>query len=483
MIFFIYSTLLFNKKLVQDNEVADKVLEVLYIPTVVLVIFSIIFISYAHSSFIKFRQEEFGLFMYLGMSKKQIFKLIVIENGLIAIASMITGIVTGAVFSRLFFLLVLKVLKVKGIDFYISYKSLLLTLGIFATVFLIVILISLISAFRLQPLQLLKSKRISQKNKVSNPGLALIGIAMMVASIVFLCLGFASKDGMDSGTLLMLTITCLAGLYVSVSQFGGLLLKLSKKRKQFYYKNLTLITGIDYRFKQTKKIIFTMAIMVMITTFYCGFIVYTLSSAEKTAIENNPFHIAICQTCNKSNLSEAGVKEFLLKGETELTEYKTLEILNINELYENIEDERKVISVNSLNELVGSNFQLEKGKYIRLYQYPEFNRSEDNSYLRKDLTLKCENLIKTLKNSEVLYKTLFNRIKYNYSDLLVLNNYDYENFKSRLDSSSIEKLHLLNFKDWRKTWSIVSKLNNDLIKAKEGSEELEGLLKIESRIG
>jgi len=435
------------------------------------VIFSIIFISYAHSSFIKSRQEEFGLFMSIGMSSKQILKLIVIENGLIAIASMITGIVTGAVFSRLFFLMVLKVLNVKGIEFYISYKSLLLTLTVFTIVFLMVILTSLITAYKLQPLQLLKSSRIAQRNKVSKPVLALIGIAMMVFSIGALCASFASKAVMDSETFLLLTLICLAGLYVSISQFGGLLLKLSKKSKKFYYRNLTLITGIDYRFKQTKKIIFTIAIMVMITTFYCGHIMYILSFAERTAIDNNPFDIAVLEAYNENGFSEADFKVRISEKGVELTEYKTLEILNVNELYDQGEEvERKVISVNSLNELTNSNIELEKGAYIRLYQYPEEEELETNAYNRKDLVLKYGELIKSLKNQEVIYKKCFNIMKYNYEELLVLNHFDYESFKSRSDSSNIEKMHLLNFKDWRKSWTVVSKLTKDFSKAKETSE-------------
>ncbi|MBU3099033.1 MULTISPECIES: FtsX-like permease family protein [Clostridium] len=56
-------------------------------PGVMVMLFSAFFIFYAQNSFIKFRKKEFGLFMVLGMTNKNIQRMMIIENGLIAIFS------------------------------------------------------------------------------------------------------------------------------------------------------------------------------------------------------------------------------------------------------------------------------------------------------------------------------------------------------------------------------------------------------------
>ena len=103
MTFFMYSTLMFNDKLSNSDQLAKGALDTLKIPSVSLGLFSIVFISYAHSTFIRGRKKEFGLFMNLGMSISDIRKIILYENILIGVAAIILGIISGLVFSRLFF--------------------------------------------------------------------------------------------------------------------------------------------------------------------------------------------------------------------------------------------------------------------------------------------------------------------------------------------------------------------------------------------
>ena len=82
-------------------------------PGVMVILFCTFFIFYAQNSFIKFRKKEFGLFMVLGMTIQNIQRIIFLENGLIAIISLITGLVSGTIFSKLFYLVIIKIIEVK----------------------------------------------------------------------------------------------------------------------------------------------------------------------------------------------------------------------------------------------------------------------------------------------------------------------------------------------------------------------------------
>ena len=66
MTFFMYSTLMFNNKLSNSDQVAKGVLDTLMIPTVALGLFSLVFISYAHSTFIRGRKKRIWIVYEFG---------------------------------------------------------------------------------------------------------------------------------------------------------------------------------------------------------------------------------------------------------------------------------------------------------------------------------------------------------------------------------------------------------------------------------
>ena len=73
-------------------------------------IFSAIFLFYTNSFLIKQRKKEFGLYNILGMEKRHIAKILFIETAYTYIFGTAAGIAIGALFSKLTFLLLLKIL-------------------------------------------------------------------------------------------------------------------------------------------------------------------------------------------------------------------------------------------------------------------------------------------------------------------------------------------------------------------------------------
>lgn len=74
----------------------------LYAPFLVIRVFAVLFIVYAQMAFLKFRKSDFGLLMVLGMTSHNIRKIILFENSMIALASILTGLGAGTVFSGIF---------------------------------------------------------------------------------------------------------------------------------------------------------------------------------------------------------------------------------------------------------------------------------------------------------------------------------------------------------------------------------------------
>ena len=86
----------------------NDLIRVLGFGSYIVAIFSVIFIFYANSFLMKRRTKELGLYNILGMEKKHISKIMFYEVLIISIITIILGIITSIVFSKLVTLLVIK---------------------------------------------------------------------------------------------------------------------------------------------------------------------------------------------------------------------------------------------------------------------------------------------------------------------------------------------------------------------------------------
>ncbi len=121
-IFFSFAVYLFHPKLhMTDINYALNIL--MTISEVVIVFFSFFFLLYSIGTFLKVRKKQFGILTVLGISQKQLKRLIFLENMLIGILSIFFGIQLGLVFSQ-FFLLVTAKLRMYQVYIYIGLQVL-----------------------------------------------------------------------------------------------------------------------------------------------------------------------------------------------------------------------------------------------------------------------------------------------------------------------------------------------------------------------
>lgn len=454
MIFFMYSTLLFNDKLTNSTELEKGVSDIIIIPNIALIVFSIFFISYAHSTFIKGRKKEFGLFMNLGMSISDIRKLILVENGLIAITSIVFGILSGTILSRLFFLFIMNIIDVVGVSYHISFINYIFSIGVFGLIFAIAVITTIIVTSRFQLVNLLKVNRVSGKNRVSSPIIGIIGMTILVGALILLYISFNDIDGR---LLLWLTILCVIGLYITISQLGSSILNLTKKRSKVYYNNLLLTTSLNYKFKQTKKIMFIIAVLVMVTIFYSGHCLNLMLSAERSATEANPYDVAFVQTQSKNNITSDEINNLANTMRNPVVKHISLEFINLNDTEHTI-----IISDEQLNQVTDSKLDIRSGSCVRLIQNIWLTKEEKDIYNKNtgDISLSVGNKVFNYKIKENVFEIYFNSLNYlNYfnSRLIVINNEDYRSLKN--ERTETGKIQLINFSDWKETKAIVSELN------------------------
>jgi putative ABC transport system permease protein len=250
----------------------DSLKTILNLGTYVVAIFSIIFLFYTNSFLIKRRKKEFGLFNILGMEKKHIAKIMVWEAFFVAITSLLIGLTTGILTSKLMFLLLLKILHFKvPFGFVISWNSLLATVVLFIAIFIVTLLNNLRQIHLANPIELIKGGEVGEKEPKTKWLLTSI-------SVISLAIGYYIALTTES-PLTALNMFFLAVVLVILGTFALFiagtitLLKALRKNKTFYYKtrHFISVSGMIYRMKQNAAglasiCILSTAVLVMLST-------------------------------------------------------------------------------------------------------------------------------------------------------------------------------------------------------------------------
>lgn len=78
--------------------------------TGVIIVFAVIFLFYTNSFLIKRRKKEIGVYNILGMGKRHIARMMAVETILTAGISILGGLLSGIIFGKLMYLLLLKII-------------------------------------------------------------------------------------------------------------------------------------------------------------------------------------------------------------------------------------------------------------------------------------------------------------------------------------------------------------------------------------
>ena len=202
-------------------------------------------IIYANNFLIKRRKKELGLYMSLGMSKGKMSKLLVIEELLIGIGSLIIGLIAGMVISQLLAIITSKLFEVNIIkyQFIVSVNSIIKTIIYFGVIFLIVMIFNTFNISKYKLIDLFNAHKKGEKNKIKNPFIAGILFIISIVMIVF-AYKLILKIGLDF-TKPEFKISILLGIVGTVLFFYGLtsfLIVIIKKNKKIYLKKLNIFT-------------------------------------------------------------------------------------------------------------------------------------------------------------------------------------------------------------------------------------------------
>lgn len=469
MIFFTYSTIFTNKAFMNPRDVNSYISSSIIAPSILVGIFSVFFIMYSHSSFNKFRKNEFGIFLSIGMPYNKVRKIIVIENTIIAVSSLILGLISGTILSYIFYLVISKAFGI-NVTYSLNVKSYAVTTALFVAIYVVIIILSLIFSLRYTIINLLKEYRKEDKGINANPVMFLIGTILIILSTIDMIKNYNSAN---AECILRSMMLCFTGTYLIISSLTWFIKIFKKHYKSTYYKNLMFITNIRYSFHKSKNVILVISGLLTITIILNGLGNASLSVAEKEAIAYTPYDIAYINIMDKNNISEDKLNKIINSGDTPLVVNKKLETMRL--------DVFTVFSDNNLNTVLGYNYKVEKGHFISLFQVKkndgyEHDLSAMSNYQVK-LKDKTNNYVSQGKSIKVVVNNLYAFSRF----ILILNQEDYNEIKNDHEVCNIGYIRLFSFKDWKKTKGISDKLSYELEKSNNLGKE-GGFFKLSSRI-
>lgn len=398
-------TYLENSDTIKNIKGGDFVQGILAYGKWVVIIFSVIFLFYTNSFLIRRRKKEFGLYNILGMNKKNIGMVVFWESIFNSIISILIGLASGMLFSKLAELGALNILDGKiSYKMSISMDGIRITCLTFAIIFILIFLNTLRQIYFSSAINLLKSESVGEKPPRANwvigiLGVILLGVAYYIAVKI--------EDPVSALMWFFIAvIMVIVATYMIMISSSVIFLKILQKRKSYYYKSnhFISVSSMVYRMKRNGAglasicILSTMVLVMISST-------SSLYIGEEDALQSRyPRELNISAQFHKENYSDENISSLrrdidsiakkyevtpnnvidykyatvpgCLIGNTVECDKSKVDNIDYSNVYE-----FKFMSIDEYNRLCGTNKTLSNGEAL-LYSFRSKYKENEITFLR-----------------------------------------------------------------------------------------------------
>lgn len=224
---------------------------ILSLGKLVIAVFAGIFLLYTNSFLIRRRYREFGLYNVLGMDKNALCRVAFWENLIVAVIGLAVGLALGTLLYKLAELGLVNMVQGQVDDsFVVEPESLKFTLVIFAVIFALIMIRSLIQVRHTRPLELLRSESAGEKPPRANYLLGLLGLGLLGGAYY---MAVTISNALSAFTWFFVAVLMvIAGTYLVMISGSVVLCRLLQKWKGYYYKkqHFVSISSMAYRMKR-----------------------------------------------------------------------------------------------------------------------------------------------------------------------------------------------------------------------------------------
>ncbi len=289
IIFFLFTVIVFHPSLTSLDPNSTLGLA-LMLASLLVYLFSFIYIAYSIMAFLKKKTKTLGIFMITGASMKQIRTLVFRENILIGVLAIITAIILGLVISPLFLMGAKVVLNAETFGMYMPIKAIVLTIGLFLVLFVVISKVMTRFINKEASIQLLKSDVVIEKSIKSH--YLLLFISIIISTILAYLLKIDHNIVGSLGILFYVVffVSVLCTIYLIISQGMRFLLKAFEKSSSYMKQtNMLLASNLKAKMKSHANILFLITILLS-GVFLCTSILFSsYYNVEKDSEANYPY--------------------------------------------------------------------------------------------------------------------------------------------------------------------------------------------------
>lgn len=257
------------------HEMLETMSQVLSIISVFVAFILAFLIIYASGFLMKRRKKEFGIYMLIGMKKRKISRIILAETLLVGIISLIVGLVIGIGLSQLMSVVVANMFEANMTNFAFTFSTsaLLKTCIYFAIIYILIMIFNVISVNRCKLIDLINSKKKSEKVKLKNMTLCVIIFLISVAMLGYAYYNVTiNRDNLvKESQVLMQIILGIVSTFLIFWSLSGMLLKIVMTMKKTYYKGINALITKQLSSKINTTVISTTIICLMLFVTICIF--------------------------------------------------------------------------------------------------------------------------------------------------------------------------------------------------------------------
>ena len=314
-IFYMFNSLDSQEAMLQVSSSTRDIIKLMvsmlgYVSVFVAVVLGLL-IVYANNFLINRRKKEFGIYMTLGMGKRQISKIILIETILVGIMSLIVGLIIGVFASQFMSILVAKMFEadMSKFQFVFSKDACIKTCIYFAVMYVAVMFFNTFTVSRYKLINLLNASKKNENVKIKNP---IICILVFLGAVVILGYAYWKVTGDVSSltTADKILPPILMGIIGTVAFFwslSGFIIQIVQKMKNIYFKNTNMfvLRQINNKINTTVISMSVICLMLFMTISILSSSLALRNTMQRELVEMTPVDLNLYKT---ANLPESYIK-------------------------------------------------------------------------------------------------------------------------------------------------------------------------------
>ncbi len=307
-IFYMFNSLDSQQAMLQVSQSQREIIKLMitmlgFVSVFVAVVLGLL-IVYANNFLINRRKKEFGIYMTLGMGRRQISKIILMETIFVGVISLAVGLIIGIFASQLMSVLVAKMFEadMSKFQFVFSKDACIKTCVYFAVMYLAVIIFNTISVSRYKLINLLNANKKNEQVKIKNPIVSIL-IFIIGASILGYAYWKVTADAQSLDKAEKILPPIMMGIVSTILIFwslSGFILQIIQKNKKIYLKdtNMFVLRQMNNKINTNTISMSVICLMLFMTISILSTSLSLRNTMQRELVEMTPVDVNLYKTAN-----------------------------------------------------------------------------------------------------------------------------------------------------------------------------------------